>query len=75
MWLEKVVLETSQAVALDELLERDDALGGLLRAIHTLEIDAAGIEGLAEEFAALRQKLPPERKRQTNNGVARQSLI
>ena len=60
MWLEKVALETRQAVAMDELLERDDALGGLLRAIHTLEIDAAGIEGLAEEVAALRQKLPPE---------------
>ena len=60
MWLEKVVLETRQAVALDELLERDDALGGLLRAIHALEIDAAGVEELAEEVAALRQKLPPE---------------
>ena len=60
MWLEKVALETRQAVALDELLERDDALGGLLRAIHTLEMDAAGVEGLAEEVAELRQKLPPE---------------
>jgi exonuclease SbcD len=60
MWLEKVALETRQAVSLDELLERDDALGGLLRAIHTLEMDAAGVEGLAEEVAALRQKLPPE---------------
>jgi DNA repair exonuclease SbcCD nuclease subunit len=60
IWLEKVVLETRQAVALDELLERDDALGGLLRAIHALEIDAAGIEGLAAEVAALKQKLPHE---------------
>jgi exonuclease SbcD len=60
MWLEKVALETRQAVSLDELLERDDALGGLLRAIHTLEMDAAGVEGLAEEVATLRQKLPPE---------------
>jgi len=60
MWLEKVALETRQAVPLDELLERDDALGGLLRAIHTLEMDAAGVERLAEEVATLRQKLPPE---------------
>ena len=60
MWLEKVVLETRQAVAMDELLARDDALGGLLRAIHTLEIDAAGIQELAEEVAGLRRKLPPE---------------
>ena len=60
MWLEKVALETRPAVAMDELLERDDALGGLLRAIHTLEIDTAGIEGLAGEVDALRQKLPHE---------------
>ena len=60
MWLEKVLLETREAANMDELLDRDDALGGLLRAIHELEIDTAGIEGLAEEVAALRQKLPPE---------------
>jgi len=60
LWLEKVVLETRQAVALDELLERDDALGGLLRAIHALEIDTAGLEALSAEIAELRQKLPPE---------------
>jgi len=60
MWLEKVELETRQAVALDELLQRDDALGGLLRAIHALEMDASGIEGLATEVADLRQKLPHE---------------
>jgi len=60
LWLEKVIIETRQAVALDELLERDDALGGLLRAIHELEMDASGIEGLAAEVADLLQKLPPE---------------
>jgi DNA repair exonuclease SbcCD nuclease subunit len=60
LWLEKVKLETRQAVALDELLQRDDALGGLLRAIHALEMDVSGIEGLAAEVADLRQKLPPE---------------
>jgi DNA repair exonuclease SbcCD nuclease subunit len=60
LWLEKVALETRQAVALDELLERDDALGGLLRAIHALEMDASSVAGLAAEVADLRQKLPPE---------------
>ena len=60
MWLEKVALETRPVVAMDELLERDDALGGLLRVIHELEIDATGVEGLVEEVAALRQKLPHE---------------
>ena len=60
LWLEKVAIETRQAVALDELLERDDALGGLLRAIDELEMDASGVEELAAEVADLRQKLPPE---------------
>ncbi len=60
MWLEKVAIETHQAVELDELLERDDALGGLLRAVHALEIGAAGVGELAREIADLRQKLPPE---------------
>ena len=60
LWLEKVAIETHQAIAMDELLERDDALGGLLRAVHALEFDAAGVEGLAEEAATLRQKLPHE---------------
>ncbi len=60
IWLEKVALETRQAVAMDELLERDDALGGLLRAIHAMEIDTTGIQELAEEVTVLRQKLPPE---------------
>jgi exonuclease SbcD len=60
LWLEKVLIETRQAVALDELLERDDALGGLLRAIHELGVDASGVEELAAEVADLRRKLPPE---------------
>jgi exonuclease SbcD len=60
LWLEKVLIETRQSVAIDELLERDDALSGLLRAIHALEMDAASVESLVAEVADLRQKLPPE---------------
>jgi len=60
LWLEKVLIETRQAVVMDELLERDDALGGLLRAVHTLEMNTSGVEELASEIADLRQKLPPE---------------
>jgi DNA repair exonuclease SbcCD nuclease subunit len=60
MWLEKVVVETRPAVAMDELLARDDALGELLQSIRALEIGAAETRGLAEEVAALRRKLPPE---------------
>jgi len=60
MWLEKVSLETTSTVAVDDLLERDDALAGLLQVIQALEVDSAGIDRLAEEVVSLRQKLPAE---------------
>ncbi len=60
MWLEKVIFDTQQAVSLDEVLNREDALGGLLRAIHAMDFDSAGITELGDELAALRKKLPPE---------------
>ncbi|MBV1880884.1 MAG: DNA repair exonuclease [Pseudomonadales bacterium] len=60
MWLEKVSLETTPIFAVDDLLERDDALAGLLQVIQALEVDSAGVERLAEEVASLRQKLPAE---------------
>ena len=42
------------------MLERDDALAGLLQVIQALEVDSAGIDRLAEEVVSLRQKLPAE---------------
>lgn len=60
MWLEKVVLDTRPSVLMDEMMERDDALGGLLRTIENLEIDAESLEDLSSEIRALRQKLPPD---------------
>jgi len=60
IWLEKVSIKTKPSVSLDEVLERDDALSGLLRAIRDMELDASALEELAEEISALRQKLPAE---------------
>jgi len=60
IWLEKVSLETTPTVAVDDFLERDDALAGLLQVIQALEVDSAGIDRLAEEVVSLRQKLPVE---------------
>lgn len=60
IWLEKVSLETTPTVTVDDLLERDDALAGLLQVIHSLEVDSVAIDRLAEEVAPLRQKLPAE---------------
>lgn len=60
VWLEKVSIKTKPSVSTDEVLERDDALSGLLRAIRDMELDTSALDALADEMSALRQKLPPE---------------
>jgi exonuclease SbcD len=60
IWLEKVALKTQPSISVDSILARDDALGGLLRGIQSMELDAAALEELANEMISLRQKLPAE---------------
>ena len=60
VWLEKVRLETTRPVDLTAQLDRDDALGDLLRMIAGLEASPLELEGLAEEFNDLKGKLPIE---------------
>jgi len=60
IWLEKVSIETRSLVSIDEVLERGDALSGLLRAIRDMELDASALDKLANEVSTLRQKLPAE---------------
>jgi len=60
IWLEKVSLKTRPSTSVDNILSRDDALGGLLRGISDIELDEAVLADLANEVSALRQKLPPE---------------
>ncbi len=60
VWLEKVVFATRPAVSIDDALARDDALGGLLGAIHDLELDEESLCSLATDLQPLRKKLPPE---------------
>ncbi len=60
IWLEKVFIKTKPSVSVDEVLEHDDALGGLLRAIRDMELDASALDELANEITSLRQKLPAE---------------
>ncbi len=60
IWLEKVSIETKPSVSADEVLERDDALGGLLRAIRDMELDTSALDQLTDEISTLRQKLPAE---------------
>ena len=63
LWIEKVRIKTRQPEASKTLLPADDALGGLLRSIGELEAanaEIAELAELAEGFADLRRKLPPE---------------
>ena len=60
IWLEKVSIKTSPPISVDEVLERDDALSGLLRAIRDMELDASALDDLAHEIFSLRLKLPAE---------------
>lgn len=60
MWLEKVSIKTKSSVSANEVLERDDALSGLLRAIRDMDLDASALDKLADEMSDLRQKLPAE---------------
>lgn len=60
IWLEKISIKTMPAISTDEVLERDDALSGLLRAIHDMELDSSVLDELADEMSVLRQKLPAE---------------
>lgn len=60
IWLEKISIKTKPAISTDEVLERDDALSGLLRAIHDMELDSSVLDELADEMSVLRQKLPAE---------------
>jgi len=60
VWLEKVSIKTKPLVATDELLESDDAMGGLLHTIREMELDASAIKVLVNEVSTLRKKLPAE---------------
>ena len=60
IWLEKVSIKTKSSVSVDEVLERDDALSGLLRAVRDMELDVSALDELANEVSTLRQKLPAE---------------
>ncbi len=59
VWLERVLFETSPVRDLAGALEREDALGELLRGISEPGVAEPALEELAGEFAELRKRLPP----------------
>jgi len=61
LWIEKVQVRTRSAAGLSVFEEDgEDALGGLLRTLRTLETDDAGLARLAAGLSDLERKLPPE---------------
>jgi DNA repair exonuclease SbcCD nuclease subunit len=60
IWLEKVSIKTEPSVSADEILARDDALSGLLRAIQNMELNDTALDDIANELSGFRQKLPAE---------------
>jgi DNA repair exonuclease SbcCD nuclease subunit len=60
LWVEELRVRTGPARDPVTILEREDALGGLLRRIHELDHDRVALGALAGEFEALRARLPEE---------------
>lgn len=60
IWLEKISIKTRLPVSADDLVAREDALGGLLGSIRAMELCADDLNILADEVSSLRQKLPAE---------------
>lgn len=57
LWLEKVKLATTSPRSRIAALEGDDAFGGLLRSIETLELDEDRLQVLSDEVGPLLKKL------------------
>jgi DNA repair exonuclease SbcCD nuclease subunit len=60
VWLEKVKFKTTRKVSLDDILDEDTPIAGLLRSIHHLELDGDTLLELVPELSALKTKLPIE---------------
>jgi exonuclease SbcD len=60
VFLEKVLFETRPAIDVDASLDRDDAVGDLLRLLSSLEDDTLDLSEFVDPFRDLRKKLPLE---------------
>jgi DNA repair exonuclease SbcCD nuclease subunit len=58
VWLERIEFETRSPRQLESLLERDDALGGLLRRIEGLDAKSLALESVADALEELKRRLP-----------------
>jgi DNA repair exonuclease SbcCD nuclease subunit len=62
IWIEKVNIKTAAQIDLEEMRNRDDAIGKLLRSINNLSIDQDALSNMMDEFSDLKRKLPVELK-------------
>ena len=60
VWVEKIKMRTRTPIDLEELRERDDAIGQLVRSIQAIKTDQDELSVLIEKLSDLRHKLPPE---------------
>lgn len=60
LWVEKVKFKSRTALDVQALLERDDAVGQLLRFLRGLPEDQNTLREMIDELADLRHKLPQE---------------
>jgi hypothetical protein len=60
VWIEKILIRTEIQTNLDDILKRNDPLGGLLRSIQRLRSDDEGLADLMKEFSEFKRRLPPE---------------
>jgi DNA repair exonuclease SbcCD nuclease subunit len=60
VWVEKIRVRTRTPINLEELRERDDAIGQLVRSIQAIKTDQDELAALIEKLSDLRHKLPPE---------------
>jgi DNA repair protein SbcD/Mre11 len=60
VWIEKVRMETEIQMDLEEMMDRDDPIGGLLRSVRQLGASDEVLAELLPEFADLKRKLPSD---------------
>lgn len=60
VWVEKIRIRTRTPIDLEELRDRDDALGQLVRSLQAIKTDQDELSWFIERLSDLRHKLPPE---------------
>lgn len=63
VWIEKVKFQTSMLADFAGAVERDDAFGGLLRAVQSVQSAETALASIKDELASFLQKLPLELRR------------